>query len=148
MNKIYCCSNEEFIEIIKTSNSFRQCCKKLNYGGNNGNDLIKQRCRELGIDINFNRDENSNIPIEQILVENSSYKNRACLKYRLVKEGLLEYKCVSCGNVGIWLGKKLSLQIDHINGKNNDNRLENLRFLCLNCHAQTSTYCGKNIKYN
>ena len=42
------------------------------------------------------------------------------------------------------LDKKLSLQLDHINGINNDHRIENLRFLCPNCHSQTETYAGKN----
>lgn len=48
-----------------------------------------------------------------------------------------------CENIGVWNGKKLSLQLDHINGDHSDNRLENLRFLCPNCHTQTETYCSK-----
>lgn len=56
----------------------------------------------------------------------------------------LEYKCAFCGNTGEWLGQKLTLQLDHINGKNNDYRIENLRFLCPNCHSITPTYAGKN----
>ena len=62
----------------------------------------------------------------------------------LINENRLEYKCAECGNRGEWLGKPLSLQLDHINGKNNDHRIENLRFLCPNCHTQTDTYSGKN----
>ena len=50
-----------------------------------------------------------------------------------------------CGNNGTWNGKKLVLQLDHINGNNKDQRLMNLRFLCPNCHAQTDTFCGKNV---
>ena len=38
------------------------------------------------------------------------------------------------------------LQLDHINGINTDHRLENLRLLCPNCHSQTPTYCGVNVK--
>lgn len=49
-----------------------------------------------------------------------------------------------CGNIGEWQGQKLVLQLDHINGKNNDHRIENLRFLCPNCHSITETYAGKN----
>ena len=52
--------------------------------------------------------------------------------------------CANCGNIGEWNGQSLTLQIDHINGINNDNRKENLRWLCPNCHSQTSTYTGKN----
>jgi 5-methylcytosine-specific restriction endonuclease McrA len=61
-----------------------------------------------------------------------------------VNEGRMEYKCQCCG-ISEWLDKPISLQLDHINGINNDHRIENLRFLCPNCHSQTDTYAGKNI---
>ena len=56
----------------------------------------------------------------------------------------MEYKCQKCG-ISEWLGNPLTLQLDHINGVNNDHRLTNLRFLCPNCHSQTDTYAGKNM---
>ena len=84
--------------------------------------------------------------MDEILVENSSYANIGRLKTRLIKEKLLEYKCAFCGNTGEWQGKPLALELDHINGNHFDHRLENLRFLCPNCHAQTDTYGGKNQK--
>jgi 5-methylcytosine-specific restriction endonuclease McrA len=83
-------------------------------------------------------------PYEKILVENSTYVTTSSLKDRLVKDGLLEYKCVKCKNEGIHMGECLSLQLDHINGIRNDHRLENLRILCPNCHSQTKTYGSKN----
>ena len=46
--------------------------------------------------------------------------------------------------MGVWLDEPITLQLDHINGINNDHRIENLRILCPNCHSQTSTYAGKN----
>lgn len=58
----------------------------------------------------------------------------------------MEYKCACCGNTGEWNGRPLVLQLDHINGDNCDNRLENLRFLCPNCHSQTDTFAGRNCK--
>lgn len=81
--------------------------------------------------------------IDEILVENSTYMNIALLKEKLIKLGLLEYKCHICG-INTWNNKKISLHLDHINGKHDDHRIENLRFLCPNCHSQTSTYAGKN----
>jgi 5-methylcytosine-specific restriction endonuclease McrA len=71
----------------------------------------------------------------------SSYK----LHQKIKKYNLKDYKCSYCG-ISEWNGKELSLHLDHINGINNDNRLDNLRFLCPNCHSQTDTYCGKNKK--
>lgn len=56
------------------------------------------------------------------------------------KSGRIPCTCSECGNVGVHNGKKLTLQLDHRNGINTDNRVGNLRFLCPNCHSQTDTY--------
>ncbi len=82
------------------------------------------------------------IPLGQILVEDSPY-GISHLKRRLISEGHLDDLCSKCG-ITEWNGKALVLHLDHINGKNRDHRLVNLRLLCPNCHSQTSTYCGRN----
>lgn len=74
--------------------------------------------------------------------------NRARVKRNIIAQNLIPYQCAMCGNTGEWMGETLTLQLDHINGVCNDNRIENLRFLCPNCHSITDTYCGKNIKVN
>lgn len=81
--------------------------------------------------------------LNDVLVESSTYNNQT-LKKRLLKDRLLKYECVECKNKGKWRGKTLVLQLDHINGKNDDNRLDNLRLLCPNCHSQTETFGGRN----
>lgn len=68
------------------------------------------------------------------------------IKKTIIRDKLIPYVCEQCGNTGEHLGKPLTLHLDHINGQNKDHRLENLRFLCPNCHSQTHTYCGRNIK--
>jgi predicted RNA-binding Zn-ribbon protein involved in translation (DUF1610 family) len=79
-------------------------------------------------------------PIELILIENSPYQ-RCTAKRRIISENLIEYKCIFCGNEGEWMGKKMSLILDHKNGINNDHRLENLRFVCPNCNSTLETHC-------
>ncbi len=78
-------------------------------------------------------------PLELIL-RNS--RSRCTIKRRLLMAGKLANRCDICG-LSEWLGKPISVQIDHINGVRDDHRIENLRMLCPNCHSQTETFAGK-----
>ncbi|MBM3667035.1 MAG: HNH endonuclease [Actinobacteria bacterium] len=82
------------------------------------------------------------MPIADLLVVGRR-TSRGHLKHRLVKEGLKENRCEECG-ITEWRGKPFNMQLHHINGVGDDNRLENLALLCANCHAQTDTWGGRN----
>jgi transposase-like protein len=80
---------------------------------------------------------------EDVLVENCIY-SQSTLRKIIKKNNLIDYVCQDCGVRDIYNNKKIVLQIDHINGINFDNRLFNLRYLCPNCHSQTSNFGNKN----
>lgn len=82
----------------------------------------------------------SQTPLTKLLLRDSPCKNNTLLKKRLIAQGLLQNNCLHCGIKAEWQGKSLTLEIDHINGDNRDNRLINLRILCPNCHSQTDTF--------
>ena len=79
----------------------------------------------------------------EVFVEHSTYA-RHMLKKRILQQSLIEYRCDCCGMDPEWEGKDLVLILDHINGVNNDNRLDNLRFVCPNCDSQLPTYKSGN----
>lgn len=94
-----------------------------------------------------NKGRNKEEFIKDILVKDSKIKRTShSIKLSLFKFGLLSNKCYNCNINNIWNNKPLSLHLEHINGNHNDNRIENLRLLCPNCHSQTDTYAGKNIR--
>lgn len=149
-SKVYQVSDEQFREIVASSNTYSDCLRALGLGtkGGSSTDILKRRISELNCSTKHFGRKGSGYQAKHalidILVENSTYANISSLKRRLVREGVLEYKCAVCG-INEWLGQEISLQLDHINGINNDHRVENLRFLCPNCHSQTNTYGGRNI---
>jgi Zn finger protein HypA/HybF involved in hydrogenase expression len=68
------------------------------------------------------------------------------LKLKLIEDGLKQYECEICKTTE-WMGEKIPLELDHIDGNHFNNSLDNLRVVCPNCHAQQVTNSGKNVKY-
>ena len=83
--------------------------------------------------------------LQEILAGKHPTYQTAKLKKLLLQHGLKENKCEKCG-ITEWCGEPIVIQLDHVNGRSDDHRLENLRMLCPNCHSQTETYGGRNRK--
>lgn len=138
-------TKEELQTIINESTTFAEVMKKLGYTANRGNSYMALRKYLSALDIDITKfkkpcNSHPSYTIEEILVKDTPYTNMSSLKKRLLENKLLEYKCSCCG-IKEWQNSPLVLQLDHINGDNRDNRIENLRLLCPNCHSQTKTFC-------
>ena len=147
-------NDEQFIEAVKTSLSYAEVLRKigLKVAGSNY-DTVKRKIAELNLDTShmtgkiWNQGERfrqikPKQPLEEILVEHSTYVNTNHLRQRLFDEGLKERKCECCGN-SEWMGFPIALELHHVNGIKDDLRIENLQILCPNCHAFTDNYRGK-----
>lgn len=145
-------TDEQFIEAVKTSTSVRQVLSKIGVKEAGGNyKVAKDKIKRLNLDTSHftgmgwlkgQTHKHTTKPIEYYLTEDS-YHQSYKLKLRLISDGIKIHKCECCG-ITKWMGKPTPIELDHINGNNRDNRLENLRLLCPNCHAQTDTYRGRN----
>lgn len=145
---------EEFKDSVLNSSSISQALTKLGLSPKGGNYRVFKKFQKLyNIDTSHftgqghlkGKTHNYNVtPLSEILVKDSEYSSHR-LRQRLIKEGLKEYKCECCG-LNEWLGEPIPLELDHIDGDHFNNTIENLKILCPNCHAKTTTYRGKNKK--
>ncbi len=144
---------EQMISAIAESYSIAEVCRKIGLvplGGNyktvnffiKTNNLDTKHFSGQGWSRGKKVTCNPGHDINTFLTKNSSHSTQH-LKHRLLKEGLKEYKCESCG-FNTWLGEPIPLELDHIDGDKFNNIFENLRLLCPNCHSQTPSYRGKN----
>ena len=147
--KIDMFSDEEFISIVKNSQSIKQIAYQLGYEGHSSatNEKIKQRMIKLNLSVS---DFIKSSPVERnpenIFIDNSTAAQKTVRKY-YKKGNYTPYVCAICGQEPFWNNKPMILILDHINGKNKDDRLENLRWVCPNCNYQLETTNAKNWVY-
>lgn len=156
-NRIYELTDAQFISLVKESINISEILFKLGYSVNGnswGFSQVRKRMESLNLTSADFKGKNNlsdyhrehTIPSEKLFTKKGRH-NRHIVRKRIIRDKLLPYKCAICG-IHVWNGKTLSLELDHINGINDDNRLENLRFLCPNCHSQTTTYGSRNSQLN
>lgn len=160
ISKIGQLGKDELQELFDTCDSYGQVLESigLNPHGNN-RETLNNYINEFDIDLtkfNINKANatklhfNSFKPrysLDEIISKPGIPYPSNKLKQKLIQAGYKENKCEICG-ITEWMGKPISLQLHHNDGDRNNNQLSNLRILCPNCHSQTDTFAGKNIKYD
>lgn len=149
---------EQLKNAVVNSTSYRKVLFLLNLKEAGGNyDQVKKYIKESGYDISHFKGKAWNkglrgigkphIPLDEILVSSSTYQSFK-LKNRLFKSNLKDPHCELCGWAQQTSDGRMPLELDHVNGNRHDNRLENLRILCPNCHSLQSTHRGRNRSKN
>lgn len=142
-------SDEEFIKAVSQAETIADIRKILGVKTRHAD--LKKRIERLNLDTSHLSKWRKGLPskrykstLDELLVK-GEYRDSQNLKNRLLKENLLIYKCYIC-KLYEWNNQSIILQLDHIDGNKKNNTLINLRLLCPNCHSQTNTFCGRNIK--
>ena len=144
-------------ELCKDSYSYAEVLRKAGrkQGGGSQNTL-KKKIQEFNIDISHftgmrwqespnqkPQKKEEKYTLDEVFIKDSPVSQKVLRGY-IKRHSVLEYKCENCGCDGHWQNGIIALEVDHINGDNKDNRIENLHYLCPNCHALTETYRGRN----
>ncbi len=147
--------DETFKTIVNNSTSWSDLYRKC---GLHKKSDIYDRVKMMGLDTNhfLSRGRQIKWTEKNIFVVESQCTNSHYIKQHLLRDFDRSYECSKYKNenftkrdgVLMWKDEEIVLQLEHINGVHNDNRLENLTLLCPNCHSQTSTYAGRNKKKN
>ncbi|MEU1086164.1 HNH endonuclease [Streptomyces sp. NPDC005576] len=142
---------DQVVEAVAHSVSIAETLRRLGRPDNGAQRaLLRTWVSEQGIDTSHflgqahQRSKPSHMPkrrAEEVLVHHTGPRSRATQLRRALLDLGTPQKCAGCGTGAVWLGKPMTLEIDHINGDPYDDRRENLRMLCPNCHAITSTWC-------
>ena len=125
---------EEVQRYYDAGHTVRECREHFGFANQTWNNAVKRgdvRARARAI------------PLTELL-KHGPVRNRLNIKFRLIRAGLKDGTCEAC-SIGDWRGRPLSMALHHVNGDGRDNRLENLRLLCPNCHSQTENFAGRGV---
>ena len=158
-------TDKQLRKAVKTSKYYVEVARKLGVEeSTSGLRPIYRRITKLKLDTShFSQNlgrlrglleytKNRELAYSKVFCQDSKVPRQSLTRY-ILRHNIIEYVCSLCkcqkmdpdGAGGwLWNGEHITLQIDHINGKNNDNRESNLRWLCGNCHTQTKTFGGRN----
>jgi len=149
-------SDDHLIEAVKKSTSFRSVIRNLGLVPAGGNyTQVQRRIKFLELDTSHFTGKRWNVGIKyhtntrselNVLLTIDSGVQSYKLKKRLFEEGIKQPKCELCGWSKQAEDGRIPVELDHINGVHTDNRIENLRILCPNCHSLQPTHRGKNKK--
>lgn len=156
MGKVRSWTDEQLIEVLARAYSYRAVLLGLHLVPAGGNYMqVKRRVQELSLSTTHFKGKAWNAglrmpsverrPLEELLVKNGSSQSHR-LKLRLFEASLKRPMCELCGWAKRSPDGRMPLELDHINGDHSDNRLENLRILCPNCHSLQPTHRGRNKK--
>jgi Zn finger protein HypA/HybF involved in hydrogenase expression len=139
-------TNQQLKDAVQSSSTMKETLEKIGFPPIGCYyTFFKKKIIELKID-NTHWKKYVGKRVEKRTLEETLEKSAAkTIRKRIIKDKIFEYKCSICA-LSNWLNNPISLQLDHIDGNNTNNKLENLRLLCPNCHSQTDTFCGRNIK--
>lgn len=148
------CTDSEIRDAIATSRSLAGVLEKLGVRPGGNQSRLRVRIHDAGLDMSHFAGQGwragirvpvvPRTPLVEVLVKGRPAPSTSDLRKRLIAEGLKQHRCERC-SLTSWNDQPIPLELDHANGRRDDNRLENLRVLCPNCHAQTETYRGRNI---
>jgi hypothetical protein len=145
-------TDEQLIAAVSTEVTMADVARRLGLKPSGGvHSFLRHHIARLGLDTIHMTGKRSGKarkflkvprPLDEILVKDSNYTNSGVLRRRLIAAALKEGRCEMCGRSD-WMDQPIRLELDHVNGDRRDNRLQNLRILCPNCHSITETWCRK-----
>ena len=151
-------TKEWLTELCRNSYSYSEVLRKAGRKpGGGSNETLKKKILEYDIDISHftgqrwqkaptyspRMNSREKYTIDEVFTEHSTISQKVLRGY-IERHNLIPYQCKTCGCDGIWQDGTIKLELHHIDGNNTNNKIDNLCYLCPNCHALTETYRGRN----